>query len=330
MTRRDGGDVFGPAGTRVRLVVHGQADRRRDASRWPPENLASLWRRSTIARSSPRSPSTRTAAYRVALADADGLTSEGMEYFIRVMDDRPPEVHILRPIGDQGITPLEEVPIEARADDDYGIASFELVYSVSGRRREGRCRSRRVGGTNVGAHRIADARGRRSERQAWRRRSPTTRARATSPAAKQSTLSRSEIFFLEVKPFNEEYSMAQSQAMAAATGTAARKPDRGAEGDHQRDVEPRAAFDGRPIAGRHQGDRRRAGRAEGARRAIGRAVSGRDAGRRSGQSSSRSRRRPRPAGESRDRRDRRRWDARVQQLGRQAHVGRHPARDGGA
>ena len=52
------------------------------------------------------------------------------------MDDRPPAVRILRPTGDQGITPLEEVAIEARADDDYGIAQFELVYTVAGRRRE--------------------------------------------------------------------------------------------------------------------------------------------------------------------------------------------------
>ena len=35
-----------------------------------------------------------------------------------------------------------------------------------------------------------------------------------SPRGKRSTLARSEIFFLEVKPFNEEYSLAQSQAMA--------------------------------------------------------------------------------------------------------------------
>ena len=56
------------------------------------------------------------AAYRVALVDADGLSSQGVEYFVRVMDDRPPVVHILRPSGDQQITPLDEVPIEARAD----------------------------------------------------------------------------------------------------------------------------------------------------------------------------------------------------------------------
>ncbi len=87
---------------------------------------------STIGRSSPRITVTEDGGYRVALADADGLTSEGMEYFIRVMDDRPADVHFLRPGGDQGITPLEEVPIEARADDDFGIASFDLVYAVAG------------------------------------------------------------------------------------------------------------------------------------------------------------------------------------------------------
>ncbi len=55
------------------------------------------------------------------------------EYFLRVMDDRPPDVRILRPAGDQQITPLEEVAIEARAEDDHGISRFELVYAVAGR-----------------------------------------------------------------------------------------------------------------------------------------------------------------------------------------------------
>jgi len=35
---------------------------------------------------------------------------------------------------------------------------------------------------------------------------------------KRSTEATSDIYFLEVKPFNEEYSLAQSQAMAASTG----------------------------------------------------------------------------------------------------------------
>src|SRR6202008_4643923 len=76
----------------------------------------------------------RDDSYRVRLTDRDGLRTSGeTEYFVRVMDDRPPDVRILRPAADQQITPLEEVAIEARAEDDYGLSRFELVYAVAGR-----------------------------------------------------------------------------------------------------------------------------------------------------------------------------------------------------
>ena len=112
------------------------------------ENLPSILRRVDDRTLESTITVSEDGAYRVALADADGLTSEGMEYFIRLMDDRPAEVHVLRPVGDQGITPLEEVTIEARADDDYGIASFELVYAVAGGK-EKVVPFTSVGGTNV-------------------------------------------------------------------------------------------------------------------------------------------------------------------------------------
>ena len=61
-------------------------------------------------------------SYRVALADRDGMSNRGdTEYFIRMLDDRPPDVHILKPAADRSVTRLEEVDIEAQADDDYGI-----------------------------------------------------------------------------------------------------------------------------------------------------------------------------------------------------------------
>ena len=44
-----------------------------------------------------------------------------------MLNDRPPDVRILRPAGDKQVSPLEEVEIEARADDDYGVRSLELV-----------------------------------------------------------------------------------------------------------------------------------------------------------------------------------------------------------
>jgi len=215
---QDGGDVYGPAGTRVRIVVH--ADKPIAQGRLafsegrPAMALAAAGDRSMESTLTVKEES----AYRVALVDADGLTSEGTEYFVRVMDDRPPVVHILRPSGDQPITPLDEVPIEARADDDFGIASLDMVYSVSGGP-EKVVPFTSLGGTElarIGSRMLAveDLKVKPGDVIAYY-------ARARDVArAKQSTLARSEIFFLEVKPFNEEYSLAQSQAgMSAATGT---------------------------------------------------------------------------------------------------------------
>jgi archaellum component FlaC len=213
----EAGDLYGPAGTRVRLtitvdkpVTQGRLALAEGKPALPLGRVDDRTLESTLTLQ-------EDGAYRVALADADGLTSEGTEYFIRVMDDRPPEVHLLRPLGDQQITPLEEVRIEARADDDYGIASFDLVYSVSGGR-ERIVPFTSVQGTNVarvGARLLA------AEELGVKPGDVISYyARARDVAkGKASTLARSEIFFLEVKPFNEEYTMAQSQAMAAATGT---------------------------------------------------------------------------------------------------------------
>jgi hypothetical protein len=214
---RNGGDVYGPAGTRVTLVVH--TDKAVTAGRLAfGDPKAAI----ELARSSERAlESTLTvkeeASYRVRLQDVDGLSSEGIEYFVRVMDDRPPTVHILRPAGDQQITPLEEVPIEARADDDFGIASLDMVYSVAGGP-EKVVPFTTLGGTDLarfGSRMLAaeDLKVKPGDVIAYY-------AQARDVArAKRPTLTRSEIFFLEVKPFNEEYSLAQSQAgMQSATG----------------------------------------------------------------------------------------------------------------
>lgn len=215
---RDGGDVYGPAGTRVRLVVH--ADKPVTSG-----NLAFSQGRpaAALAKVDDRTLAVSMtlegeAAYRVALVDPDGLASESVEYFVRVMDDRPPEVHIMRPSGDEPITPLQEVPIEARADDDFGIAKLEMVYSVGGGAEKVVPFTKFTGTeiAKIGSRMLAaeDLKVKPGDVIAYY-------ARAWDvPHAKRSTMTRSEIFFLEVTPFNEEYSLAMSQAgMQASTGT---------------------------------------------------------------------------------------------------------------
>jgi hypothetical protein len=151
-TDEDSGDIYGPAGTQVSLAV--TADK--------PIAAAAL-----LLADGTRVPLTVAdqalsggltieddGSYRIALTDADGLESPGdTEYFIRTMDDRPPDVRILRPASDKHVTPLEEVAIEARADDDYGIQSFELVFQTpKGKERVVPLRGARGGLTASGLH----------------------------------------------------------------------------------------------------------------------------------------------------------------------------------
>ena len=135
--RADGGDIYAPAGTRVRLRVHtdkpiasGDRLRARAAASQRPERSAAAGDRVLEARTRCWRATTRTAS---GSPIATASHSSGDTRILHpLMDDRPPDVRILRPAADQQITPLEEVAIEARADDDYGIAAFDLVYAVGG------------------------------------------------------------------------------------------------------------------------------------------------------------------------------------------------------
>ena len=210
----DGGDIYAPAGTRVHLRVH--------ASKPIARGQLALGKSVPM----PLQPAgdgtfeadlvlARDDSYRIRLADSDGLVShDEAEYFIRVMDDRPPDVRILRPSADQQITPLEEVPIEARADDDYGIGRFELVYAVAGGP-EHVVPFERITGTDIQkvGVRLLPA----EDLHVKPGDVITYYARAADVGrGKRSTQATSDIFFLEVKPFNEEFVSAESQASAAS------------------------------------------------------------------------------------------------------------------
>src|SRR5262249_8456631 len=154
------------------------------------------------------------SSYRLTLTDREGLSSPGdVEYFIRTLADRPPEVHIVKPASDRAVTPLEEIDIEAQADDDYGIDHLDLVYSVRGR-------DEKVVPFDI-PKRAASVTGRRTlyledlDVQPGDFVSYYVRARDIT-RGKRSNEARSDIFFLEVKPFEQEFAMAQSQSMAGS------------------------------------------------------------------------------------------------------------------
>ena len=207
----DGGDIYAPEGTTVRLTV--TADRAVTASALVLAD-GSRVALGVDGRVAAGGLTVRTdGSYRVALVEDDGVeTADDTEYFIRTLLDRPPDVRVMRPAGDRQVTPLEEVLIEARADDDFGVRSFDLVVQKPG---EAEVvvpfPGPRDGLSLNGRHMLflEDLEVAPGDFVTY-----YVRARDVG-RGKPSSESRSDIYFLEVKAFNDEFVAAQSQAMAA-------------------------------------------------------------------------------------------------------------------
>ena len=210
---QDSGDIYAPSGTNVRVRIHTDLPAATGRLTFTAANALPLESDEPTMMSATVSVAS-DSTYRVVLADRDGLSSEGdTDYFIRVLEDRPPEVHVTKPATDRGVTRLEEVDIEARAEDDHGVERLELVYAVRGR------------GEQTVALRVPDHATSVTARhtlfledldiqpgdfvsyyvRAWDRTGGTRPREA-----------RSDIFFLDVKPYEQEFALAQSQSMSGS------------------------------------------------------------------------------------------------------------------
>ena len=205
----DGGDVFAPAGTEVRLRVYANkpiadgmlvlGDGRRVVLDTTTDNVS-------VAKFLVENDD----SYRIVVTDNYGLTNrQGAEYFIRATFDRLPEVEVIRPGGDRTVTPLEEVTIQVRADDDYRVDALELVYQVAGRPEQLLSFDIPTSAATVTGMRtlyvedLAVAPGDFITYYA--------RVRDVGLSG-ESTEMRSDIFFLEIRPFGSEFEEARSQS----------------------------------------------------------------------------------------------------------------------
>jgi len=75
----------------------------------------------------------RDGFYKVEMQGADGtFTVASPDYVIEVVPDLPPRLAFDRPGRDTQATPIEEVFTQVKADDDFGVAKMDLVYSLNG------------------------------------------------------------------------------------------------------------------------------------------------------------------------------------------------------
>ncbi len=74
----------------------------------------------------------KDGSYHVAARDKQQLLRISEDYFIDAAAVKPPQVAVVRPERDYRASPIEEVTLQARADDPFGLSEFELHYSVNG------------------------------------------------------------------------------------------------------------------------------------------------------------------------------------------------------
>jgi len=213
-TDEDGGDIYAPSGTNVRLRV--QIDGEVNGGRLAIDDGSAIALAPGEAGLTGSFTVARDGTYRVALVDAEGVEQPASsEYFIRMQDDRPPDVRVLRPARDREVTALEEVEIEVEARDDFGLDRLELVYAVGGgpehvvRLTVPRSATTATAGTVLYLEDLKVAPG---DFVTY-----FVRARDVGRAAR-STEARSDIFFLEVRPFDQQFRMANSQAGGGGGG----------------------------------------------------------------------------------------------------------------
>lgn len=74
----------------------------------------------------------RDGAYHVAAIDEGQPVRLSEDYFIATDKAQPPQVSIQRPTGDYRANPIEEVTLGINAADQFGLRDMDLHYSVNG------------------------------------------------------------------------------------------------------------------------------------------------------------------------------------------------------
>ncbi|MDH3457463.1 MAG: hypothetical protein OER90_11560 [Gemmatimonadota bacterium] len=130
-TEEDGGDIAALIGTRVALVVTptlpvvGGALVIDDRDTIPLVPAGGVLGGDIVVR--------QTGAYRVMLRGQDGsAVVASPDYYIDALTDQPPAVSFAKPGRDINVTSIDEVFVEVEAEDDYGVGRLMLVYSVNG------------------------------------------------------------------------------------------------------------------------------------------------------------------------------------------------------
>lgn len=198
----DSGDVRAVKGTQVEFTVHtdipaGAGDLLLDSGRGIP------LRASGDRRLTGTLVVEESGLYHVRLGrrgEAPARASD--DYVIDALPDQPPVVAIRRPGRDMRPTSIEEVTTEVEARDDFGLAGLQLHYAVNGGP------ERQVNLLERGGAKELEARSTLYLEEFKLAPGDVVAYYAVARDARQTA--QTDIFFMEVRPFEREYRQAQS------------------------------------------------------------------------------------------------------------------------
>lgn len=128
------------------------------------------------------------------------------EFLIRALEDQPPLVSFKSPGRDQRVTNIEEVFAEVKAQDDYGIGKTRIHFSVNGDSEQAVKLNQPAGSRSfVTSHTFY------LEEFGL---SPGDFVSYYAQADDAISSSVTDIYFLEVEPYDREYYQSQSQGMS--------------------------------------------------------------------------------------------------------------------
>ena len=176
------------------------------------------------------------------------------DYFITAVPDEKPEVKILEPGRDWRASSIEEVAVRVEANDDFGLRGVELHYAVNGEDQGTIAVARQAGRKTASATHVFHLETMGPPGVSTLP-SPGGEDELPPPAptagllpgdlisyylvasdAKRET--RSDMYFINVQPYERRFSQSQQAGGQGGAGPAAAGRDLApAEGDHSRDVE---------------------------------------------------------------------------------------------
>src|SRR5262245_47060022 len=142
--------------------------------------------------------------YHIEVTSVDGDIYNGSnEYDITLLEDRPPTVTFEKPGRDARATNVEEVFTQAKAEDDYGVLSLDLYFAVNGGE-EKKVDLQKIKGESAremtGTHTFF------LEEFGLQPGDLISYYAKARDAHKETT---SDIYFIEVKPFEKEFKQSQ-------------------------------------------------------------------------------------------------------------------------